>query len=59
MVIFTYIANLRNIHLLLKNLTPPKSEIYEEKERSPASIPTPLPTLYMLQIRGGGSGFGG
>ena len=53
MVIFTYIANLTNIHLLWKNLTPPKSEIYEEKEHSPASIPTPLPThftCYRLEV---------
>ena len=46
MVIFTYIANLTNIHLLWENFTPPISEMYEEKESSPASIATPLLTHF-------------
>ena len=53
MVVVTYIVNLTNIHLLWENLTPPKSEMYEEKESSPASIVTPLLiqfTCYRLEV---------
>lgn len=41
-----------------ENLTPPKSEMYEEKESSLAHSHFTADTLYMLQIRGGGGGFG-